>query len=83
MKSTKFFFLLFIPFIFLSCFEDDDDNGANYNYHDRDDNKEGIYVRKYLKLIILLKKDHLKLQMKVIKQVKQRIFKKKQNWLQL
>ena len=28
MKSTKFFFLLFIPFIFLSCFEDDDDNGA-------------------------------------------------------
>ena len=28
MKSTKFLFLLFIPFIFLSCFEDDDDNGA-------------------------------------------------------
>ena len=28
MKSTKFFFLLFIPFIFLSCFEDEDDNGA-------------------------------------------------------
>ena len=28
MKSTKFFILLFIPFIFLSCFEDDDDNGA-------------------------------------------------------
>ena len=26
MKSTKFLFLLFIPFIFLSCFEDDDDN---------------------------------------------------------
>ena len=28
MKSTKFLSLLFIPFIFLSCFEDDDDNGA-------------------------------------------------------
>ena len=28
MKSTKFLFLIFVPLIFIGCFEDNDDNGA-------------------------------------------------------